>query len=240
MAHQNVDHFRSQILSKWEDHFIVYPDEDIQTLTEELDRVSTDVSGESFLREIWSWVNYVIRAAAANISAPLNGLILTHSEWKIKAAKKAQKLATGQAAKKPTSQPFITSGTLLKKGGGSSIFSRRNWTSRHFTLCRESGVLRYFDDATKKCERGAIQITKDTTVDVTPANLKGKHGRNAKASNEDPFYFSLNPVQDMHTRATRPHPLALRAASKSEFDGWVHSFKEVVHVQEVNSLQFRI
>lgn len=228
---QNAELIRHQILSKWEDHFIVYPDEDVQTLIVEMERVPPPRQsnyGETFLQEMSAWVNDVMRAAATDVSAPLTLLIVPLSEWKLKAKKPAR----GRTPNKGTGDPFITSGTLLKKGGGSSIFSRRNWTSRYFILDRDKGELRYYDDANKKNERGAIQLMKDTTVDIAAANLKGKHGRSAKASNQEPFYFVLNPVKDLHTRALRPSPFAIRAASQSEFDGWIKSFKDAIRAQQ--------
>ena len=112
-----------------------------------------------------------------------------------------------------------TRGVLLKKGGGSSLFGRRNWQYRHFVLDLKRSELKYFSDETLKVQKGSVFLGGLSKFgDGGAKTFRGKHGKGSDAA--EAYYFSLELVIDGETRKPKKDGFALRAPDQAQFDEW--------------------
>ncbi|KAH8093604.1 hypothetical protein JL720_4749 [Aureococcus anophagefferens] len=94
-----------------------------------------------------------------------------------------------------------TRGVLLKKGGGSSLFGRRNWQYRHFVLDLKRSELKYFSDETLKVQKGSVFLGGLSKFgDGGAKTFRGKHGKGSDAA--EAYYFSLELAQFDEWRAS--------------------------------------
>ena len=133
----------------------------------------------------------------------------------------------GEVGGAPSGRPARTPSTVV-----ASLFGRRNWSDRYFSLDIDAGVWSYFSDEALTKRAGVVRLVPGATRVIIPdeVRLRGRHA--PSDASEALNYFEVHPTVD-ETGEERSAPFVARAPSEREFEEWIRSLRfALTHVAD--------